>query len=338
MPSVTDDVHAHNENFLEDTPSMFAVVGESLMDLMTEADGRLLPVPGGGPYNFARALALQQVPTAYLNPFSSDLFGDELARTLATSGAVHLGRRSRLPTSLAVVTRGADGQPRYSFYRADVADRDLDIAALLAALPPGAVGVHSGALALVPPDDLLIAQLLHAAHARGMLCTVDLNMRPFVAQSMGVSSQRYRDAALDAARLAHVVKVSDEDLAALGLVGEPQVAARALLEGACRLVVLTRGAHGAWAIGESGATFVPSLPVKVVDTVGAGDCFFAGFLAAIHAAQLVDALRQGGPPPDALNEALCHATRCAALSVQRTGCVPPTWGETRRLGEPARSG
>lgn len=317
---------------------MFAVVGESLMDLMTEADGRLLPVPGGGPYNFARALASQQIPTAYLNPFSSDLFGDELARTLAASGAVHLGRRSRLPTSLAVVTRGADGQPRYSFYRADVADRDVDIAALLAALPPGAVGVHTGALALVPPDDLLIARLLQTAHARGMLCTIDLNMRPFVAQSMGVPSQRYRDAALDAARLAHVVKVSDEDLAALGLAGEPHVAARALLEGACRLVVLTRGAHGAWAIGETGDAHVPSLPVTVVDTVGAGDCFFAGFLAAMHAAHSLDVLRQGSASPAQLNEALRHATHCAAISVQRIGCVPPTWGEARRLGETARAG
>lgn len=317
---------------------MFAVVGESLIDLMTESDGRLHPVPGGGPYNFARALACQQVPTAYLNPFSADLFGDELARTLATSGALHLGRRSSLPTSLAVVTRGADGQPRYSFYRAGVADRDLDFPALLASMPPGAAGLHTGALALVPPDDRLIAQLMHAAHARGMLCTIDLNMRPFVADSMGVPLQRYRDAALDAARLAHVVKVSDEDLATLGLAGTPHIAARALLEGTCRLVVLTLGADGAWAIGESSEVFVPSLPVTVVDTVGAGDCFFAGFLAAMQAARQVDTLREDVPTHAQLAQALHHAACCAAISVQRTGCVPPTWSEARRLAEREQAG
>lgn len=317
---------------------MFAVVGESLMDLMTEPDGRLRPVPGGGPYNFARALACQQVPAAYLNPFSADLFGDELARMLATSGALHLGRRSSLPTSLAVVTRGADGQPRYSFYRAGVADRDLDFPALLASMPPGAAGLHTGALALVPPDDRLITQLMQAAHMRGMLCTIDLNMRPFVAESMGVPLPRYRDAALDAARLAHVVKVSDEDLATLGLAGEPRVAARALLAGTCRLIVLTLGADGAWAIGKTTEAFAPSLPVTVVDTVGAGDCFFAGFLAAMQAARLVDALREGVPPHAQLAEALQHAAICAAISVQRTGCVPPTWSEARRFAGRAHAG
>lgn len=317
---------------------MFAVVGESLMDLMTESDGRLRPIPGGGPYNFARALACQQVPTAYLNPFSVDLFGDELARTLATSGALHLGRRSSLPTSLAVVTRGADGQPRYGFYRAGVADRDVDFPALLASIPPGAAGLHTGALALVPPDDGMIGQLMQAAHARGMLCTIDLNMRPFVAQSMGVPPQRYRDAALDIARLAQVVKVSDEDLATLGLTGAPQIAARALLEGACRLVVLTLGAQGAWAIGESIEVFEPSLPVTVVDTVGAGDCFFAGFLAAMQAARLVDLLRERVPTRAQLAEALHHATLCAAISVQRSGCVPPTWTEARRLAQRVSAG
>jgi len=105
---------------------MFIVSGESLIDMVAAADGTFSPVPGGAPYNFARALALQGVPTGYANPFSDDLFGSLLKKTLEESGARHLGAISGKPTSLALVATDERGQPQYSFYRSQVADRDID--------------------------------------------------------------------------------------------------------------------------------------------------------------------------------------------------------------------
>ncbi len=237
---------------------MFIVAGESLIDLVVRPDGSYQPVPGGGPYNFARALALQGMPTGYANPFSEDSFGGLLRQTLQAAGAHHLGQLSSKPTALALVSSDARGQPQYSFYREGVADRTIDTAALLRAISADTLGFHTGALALVPPDDAGMMEVVRHCRALGVLCTVDVNMRPQIAQTLGIGPSHYRDAALAVLSAAHVAKVSDEDLHHLGFSGAPQVAARALLDRGCRLVVLTLGAEGAWAISSEEQVFEPA--------------------------------------------------------------------------------
>jgi fructokinase len=306
---------------------MFIIAGENLIDLVAEPDGNLSPHEGGAPYNFARALALQGVDAGYVNPFSADSFGVLLGRTLLASGARHLGRTSLKPTALAVVGKDERGQPRYSFYLDNVAYRDLDAAALRAATPRHAVGFHTGALALVPPDDTAMLQALLDFRAQGLLCTVDVNMRPQVAQSAGVALDRYRDAGLTAVGAAHVVKVSDEDLGNLGFSGPPLVSAQALLERGCRLVILTLGAGGAWAISADAKVHQSAMPVTVVDLVGAGDCFFAGFIACLHRGGALHELLERSPSEAVLAQALRHGAICAAIDISRPGCQPPTWDE-----------
>jgi sugar/nucleoside kinase (ribokinase family) len=71
-----------------------------------------------------------------------------------------------------------------------------------------------------------------------------------------------------------------------------------------QIVVVTRGADGATAVTRSGQVHVPSAPVEhIVDTNGAGDAFFAGFLLA----------HLGGAPLDqALRAGHAQAARCLA--------------------------
>jgi len=306
---------------------MFIVAGESLIDMVATADGTYSPMPGGAPYNFARALALQGIAAGYANPFSDDLFGSLLKGTLEESGARHLGAISGKPTSIALVATDEHGQPHYSFYRSQVADRDIDAQALLYPTQSDVIGFHSGGLGLVPPDHALIVDAMQKFRDRGVLCSVDINMRPQVAHSMNVAMDEYRQAALAVSRLAHVAKVSDEDLRHLGLSGAPQVSAKTLLQRGCKLVILTLGAEGAWAISAEEEIFQPAARVRVVDTVGAGDCFFAGLIASLtHQGALRD-LSHRAPSGAVLTQALRHANACAAIDIGRKGCQPATWEE-----------
>jgi fructokinase len=309
---------------------MFLIAGEALIDMVSTPQGTYLPVPGGAPFNFARALALQNIGAGYLNPFSDDAFGTLLKRTLEDSGAVHLGHTSQRPTSLALVTTDHEGHPHYSFYRADVADRDFDEAAAIDSVDASRIaGFHTGALALVPPDHERVLQAARRFRESEVLCTLDVNMRPQVAASQGIAAERYRAAALEMIACADVVKVSDEDLLHLRLTGQPGLAARTLLEHGPRLVVLTLGASGAWAISAEDDVFHAAHHVEITDTVGAGDCFFAGLIASLHHGIGLAALRTGAPDVDALEQALAHATACAAINISRQGCQPPTWDEAR---------
>lgn len=303
---------------------MFAIAGESLVDLVREPDGRYLAAPGGGPFNFARAMALQGIGSAYLNPISDDPSGQMLLSTLESAGAVHLGRRVRAPTSLALVATDARGENVYSFYRSGIADRETGETDLAARMPEHATGFHTGGLALVPPDAGTAIGLLASMRRRGLLCTLDLNVRPAVTTAMGIPLDAYRDAVLEAARHAHVVKLSDEDLAHLDLTGDVPSAAASFLARGASLVVLTLGRGGSMAIARGLRVLQGAFAVPVVDTVGAGDCFFAGFVAHLYHADALNAVIEGSVPQDQLSSALLHATACAAIDLQRRGCQPPT--------------
>ncbi|MBI1396508.1 MAG: carbohydrate kinase [Betaproteobacteria bacterium] len=312
---------------------MYAIAGESLVDLVRQDDGDYRPVPGGAPYNFARALARQEVPVAYLNPLSTDLFGDTLLSELEASGARHLGRRVKAPTSLALLDATGHGEPAYEFYRLGVADRDVDADDLLARVPPGVTGFHTGGLALVPPDAGTMQDVATRMRANGVVCSVDVNMRPAAAEAADVSFDAYRDAVLAVAREAHIVKVSEEDLVHLDLTGDATAAATSFLARGSKLVLLTRGARGATLIAPGIRLDQPAFAMPVVDTIGAGDCFLAGFVAFLQREGSLHGAVTGRTGAGILQASLRHASACAALVLGAPGCRPPTWHETVHLTE-----
>jgi len=309
---------------------VFLIAGEALIDMVPTRDGAYLPVAGGAPYNFARALALQGLPATYANPLSEDAFGTLLEQGLTAAGVQYAGRKSNRPTSLAFVSTDEHGHPHYSFYRQGVADRDVDAEALIALDSEQVSGFHTGGLALVPPDDRCVLAAAHHFRRRGVLCTADINMRPQVAASLGIAQTHYRDAAVEVIGSADIVKVSDEDLHHLGYMEAPEIAASSLLERGPKIVVLTLGSAGAWAISADDQVFEPAQKVTVVDTVGAGDSFFAGFIASLDGQGQLTAARHRAPPGSALKRALLRAAVCAAINIGRPGCQPPTREEAER--------
>lgn len=316
-------------------PLQIATAGEALMDMIQEADGRLRPCNGGAVYNLTRALGHQGVGTLYLNPLSADRFGRGMADAIHEAG-VTLARDEAVhePTSLAVVGLDEAGKASYSFYREGVADRQVNAAQMSAqcAAQPTLKVIATGCLALVADDANKYLPWLTAQRAAGKLVVVDANLRPAIVPDMAA----YQASVMAALGQAHVVKVSDDDLVTLGFgEGDPIAAARALLaKTPAQWLALTLGAKGAVLMHRVGAAWhaTETAPVKVADTVGAGDCFLAGMLVALLECPAMQAA------PDAeslrLNEAdvehiLCHAIASASLCVQEVGCVPPTLEQVR---------
>jgi fructokinase len=265
-------------------PIQVATAGEALMDMIQEADGRLRPCDGGAVYNLTRALGLQGVGTLYLNPLSQDRFGRGLARAIETAGVTLAHTEpAHEPTSLAVVSLDEAGKASYSFYREGVADRRVDAATMSAqcAAQPALKVVVTGCLALVADDSPKYLPWLQAQRAAGRLVVVDANLRPAIVPDMAA----YRASVLAALREAHLIKVSDDDLHILGFTQtDPLDAARELLAlTSARWLALTLGARGAVFLNREGQVWraAESQPVAVADTVGAGDCFLAGLLAAL---------------------------------------------------------
>lgn len=309
-----------------------AVAGEALIDLIGRPDGTFLPCMGGAPYNLSRALARQGIGTLYLNPLSADRFGRMLANQLQNDGVkLACDVPVAQTTALAIVGLNDLGHPDYAFYREGVADRQVTAPDLNDAcdMKPGLKMVCTGALALDPRDACTYLTWLEAQRLGGRYVVVDANLRPSVMSDLS----SYRRNVLAALALADLIKVSDEDLVNLGWGGaDPVRAARELLQQSnASLLVLTMGSAGAWLLTSEFQYYAREADeLLIVDTVGAGDCFLAGFLAALSKLLAPTVTAHdilAGLSESSFRGLLQHALASASLCVQQQGCVPPSWQE-----------
>lgn len=310
-------------------PVQVATAGEALIDLIEEADGGLRPFAGGAVYNLTRALGLQEVGTAYLNPLSRDRFGRLLADGIARAGvALAEPAPAHAPTSLAMVNLDAHGKASYSFYREGVADRQVSAIGLVAACASLTAlrVVVTGCLALVADDSDKYLPWLGVQRAAGRLVVVDANLRPAIVPDMA----SYRDSVMAALRLAHLIKVSDDDLDTLAIPGADTLGrARTLLASTdAQWLALTLGAEGAVLLRRDGRAWHASetVPVRVADTVGAGDCFLAGLLVALlqrPAFRATTLAQQLVLDDNDVQQVLAHGVASASLCVMQSGCTPP---------------
>ncbi|MXY33276.1 MAG: carbohydrate kinase, partial [Boseongicola sp. SB0664_bin_43] len=90
------------------------------------------------------------------------------------------------------------------------------------------------------------------------------------------------------------------------------------------LVVATRGSAGAIAMSSSGiAVETPAVDAEVVDTVGAGDTFNAGFLAGLSRLNKLSRVGIARLSGADLESALGLGSAAAAVTVSRAGANPP---------------
>jgi ribokinase len=88
-----------------------------------------------------------------------------------------------------------------------------------------------------------------------------------------------------------------------------EAAARSLITTDTQTVVVTLGAQGACWVNKNDTGVIPTFPVEVVDTTGAGDAFNGGFAVALAEGK-------------GLEEAVRFGNATAALSVTKLGTAP----------------
>jgi fructokinase len=300
---------------------MILCCGEALIDMLprqtTDGAPCFAPHAGGAVFNTAIALGRLGVATGFYSGLSTDLFGQILTDTLAASNVdTSLAARSDRPTTLAFV-KLVNGQATYAFYDENTAGRSL-AASDLPTLPDDVTTLFFGGISLVN-DPAASTYAALQAQAGDRVTMIDPNIRPgFITDP---NAYRARITAMLAR--ADIVKISDEDLHWLDGPGDAATLAQGLLARGPKLVFLTEGASGARAITATQNRFVAGQKVTVADTVGAGDTFNAGALAALHTAGALTKTALAGLPDATLDAALSLGNRTAAITVSRPGANPP---------------
>ncbi|HKL68769.1 carbohydrate kinase [Salibaculum sp.] len=303
---------------------MILCCGEALIDMLprqsTMGEEAFAPHAGGAVFNTAVALGRLEAQTQFFCGMSSDFLGDLLRDRLAESG-VDAGPSPRLdaPCTLAFV-RLVAGQATYAFYDENSALRSLrpehlpDVTAN--ALFFGGISLVGNGCGQVY-EDLMLAQ------GETRVTMLDPNIRPGFIRDEAA----YRARIERMLRAADIVKLSDEDLVWLRGAGDLATQARGLLSERTRLVCITEGARGVTGHTATGAVFVPAPQAQVVDTVGAGDTFNAGLLAALDDAGALTKPALTALDETPLRAALTLGAQAAAVTVARAGANPPTRAE-----------
>lgn len=168
----------------------------------------------------------------------------------------------------------------------------------------------------------LIAEMVVREYRRAaVLISFDPNLRA----GLVIDSDNTRAHVEELVSAVHIVKVSVEDLRQLYPQVDPDAVALRWSAAGPALVVITDGANGARAYrpGRS-AIPLPVCQVSVVDTVGAGDAFTAGLLAALADRGRLHRRGLDDLAESELAAVLTSAGLVAALSCTRPGADPPS--------------
>ncbi|WP_406327277.1 sugar kinase [Streptomyces sp. NBC_00203] len=298
-------------------------VGESMAALAPEppqslerADSLRVSV-AGAESNVAMYLADHGVPVAWLSAVGDDTWGRRVRDAVAAAGVDVSRVRTDpdRPTGLLVKDPGADGT-RVHYYRRGSA---------ASALGPGLLDedtIRSAALAhftgITPALSASCGELVTRALTGPYTVSFDVNHRPALWPDASAAT-----VLRDLADRADIVFVGLDE--AQRLWGQDLKAAdvRELL-GRPRILVVKDGAYAATAFSDEGVCTVPALRTTVVEPVGAGDAFAAGFLAGLlRGEEMRRALRLG------------HITAVSALGVTGDhGPLPDSERIERLLGLP----
>jgi fructokinase len=305
---------------------MILCCGEALVDMIERdtVDGHkgYVPFAGGAVFNTAIALGRLGAPASFFTGLSTDLFGEVLRKTLAESqvDSAPCALSSR-PTTMAFV-KLINGNAKYTFYDEGTAGRMLSLNEL-PKLDASVAAMHFGAISLIFEPCGATYEALMAREHKTRVMSLDPNIRAGFIQDADAHRARIKRMIA----MADIVKVSDEDLEWIAGSSDHEATVAGWLKQGVKIVTITRGADGVDAFTARGKIYAPSQRVTVVDTIGAGDTFNAGFLDGVR---LKGALTKTGVANIGeadLAFALNRGAAAAAVTVSRAGANPPWLSE-----------
>jgi fructokinase len=293
------------------------VCGEVVIDLIPDGTERRAVV-GGGPANTAKALSKLGIATQFIDGISTDKYGQMALKQLHKDGVLlDFVKFSDKPTCLAIVSLNAKGGASYEFVIDDTATFDFSHSWLPDATVSKPALLHIGTLvtAIEPAASVLFEWSSKVAKVAPIV--FDPNIRPAVM----IDRSKYVKQVERWISISNAVKVSDDDIYWLYPGQDLDKVAKRWLGMGPELIVVTFGDKGLAGYRKDSKISVDAKKVVVADTVGAGDT-----VGAI----LVEAIIEDGLDKlvnERLTSMLDRAAKAAAITVSRTGALPPSSDE-----------
>ena len=297
-------------------------LGELLIDF-TEAGvskaGRKLfeQNPGGAPANLLTVASHMGYRTSFIGKVGADMHGVFLRKTLCAEGidTAALVEDTDYFTTLAFVEIDENGERNFSFARKPGADTQLRKEELDQRLLSDCKIFHFGSLSLTdePAKGATLAAIAIAKKA-GALISYDPNYRPSLWESEELAVETMKAVI----PFADVMKVSDEESLLLTGKSDYEEAADELLSMGLKLVAITLGGDDVLVATRNRKEMIAAFRTEAVDTTGAGDSFWGGFLSQFLALNK----RIADLEWDEIRKCAVMGNAVAGLCVQKRGGIP----------------
>ncbi len=296
-------------------------IGEVLIDFIPLQKGRSLKdvvsferAPGGAPANVAAAVAKLGGHSKMITKLGADAFGDFLLEKLEETGVDtrHVIRTHEANTGLAFVSLREDGERDFSFYRKPSADLLLTADEVEESLFEAGDILHFCSVDLVEsPMKQAHIKAIQSAKESGALISFDPNVR----LPLWDSPDACRETILEFIPKAHIVKISDEELAFIAGIEDEDKAIASLFVGDVQTVIYTKGAAGATLYVQDITIDSSGYSVDVQDTTGAGDAFIGALLYL---------LLEAGADQKGLSAVLAHHGHSILAFANAAGAISTT--------------
>lgn len=273
--------------------------------------------PGGAPANVAVATSRLCAHTAFLGKAGKDMHGEYLKKVLQQDNVETKGLilDSNYFTTLAFVDVSETGERTFSFARKPGADTQMQKEEIDVDILDCTNIFHVGSLPLTDePSRATTFYAVRRAKSKGSVISYDPNYRASLWKNETIAKDHMRSLV----PLVDIMKIAEEEMRLLTDYDNAEEAARELFHQGVKIVAITLGSKGAYVYCKDGGKTVPAFDNKAVDTNGAGDSFWSGFLYQLSKSE--KALDELGL--DDLCEYAHFGNAVASLCVERKGAIP----------------
>lgn len=293
-------------------PAKVWVLGDAVVDLLPESDGRLLPCPGGAPANVAVGIARLGGTSGFIGRVGDDPFGALMQRTLLTEGVdiTYLKQDEWHRTSAVLVDLNDQGERSFTFMVRPSADLFLETTDLPCWRHGEWLHLCSIALSAEPSRTSAFTAMTAIRHAGGFV-SFDPNIR----EDLWQDEHLLRLCLRQALQLADVVKLSEEEWRLIsGKTQNDREICALAKEYEIAMLLVTKGAEGVVVCYRGQVHHFAGMSVSCVDSTGAGDAFVAGLLTGLSSTGLSTDERE-------MRQIIDLAQRCGALAVTAKGAM-----------------
>ncbi len=283
--------------------------------------------PGGAPANVAVAAAKLGAHTAFLGKAGKDMHGEFLKEVLKKENVETDGMilDEKFFTTLAFVKTAENGERSFSFARKPGADTRIEKNEINTAILNQTRIFHVGSLSLTdqPARDTTFYAVKRAKENSSIL-SYDPNYRASLWKNEETAKEQMRSLI----PYVDIMKISDEETELLTGKEKPEEAAEILFQKGVKIIAVTLGSEGAYLYCKEGGIQIPGFASRAVDTNGAGDSFWGGFLYCISKARKSPEMFG----IEELKEYVRFGNAVASLCVEKKGAIPamPTLEEVEK--------